>query len=707
MNKVLIAGGAGFLGSTLVKSLLKNDYQVVVLDNLRFGNHTLTKFSNHENFEFQYGDISKESDIEKSIQGCDYVVALAAIVGDKACSLDPSLTHKINFEGTELLITKSIEHNVERFVFASSCSVYGSNAGKNVTENGSLNPLSLYAESQVATEEYLLQNEDKLDFTILRLSTLYGLSERRRYDLVINHFAGKAANGEQIRIIGGEQWRPFLNVEDAATAFLKVIQAKSSDVAGQIFNVGANEMNFQIKEIGQIMKKSVPQCDLVLMKEQTDCRSYHVNFDKIKKVLDFMPKHNLESEIFDMVEDVRTNKIDTHSGEYHNSIAWEQIIKEPYIPYAVPDVSEEEKEEILNTIDSGWLSSGPKVKKFEDALVEYFGKDDLHCITISSCTAALHLQLLANGIGPGDEVITTVNTFCATVIAIIQCGATPVLVDIDASTYNLDLNQVKDKITSKTKAVIPVYYAGNPCNHHQLSEVCAKNGILILADAAHAFGGTFDGQKIGTYEDAASFSFYATKNLTTGEGGLITTKDGKVADKIRKMKSFGRMTYEDKPSYLYEIVEEGYKYNFTDIQASFGLHQLKKIDKFNTYRNKIANYYNEAFKDCPFVTLPPTVEFGQSTNHLYPLQIHFNDLPLNRLDFISALSASKIGLSVNYVPIHHHPYFQQKLNVVAEDFENCNAFFEQEISLPIYTKLKEKDLERISKTILDIVTMWN
>ena len=707
MKKVLIAGGAGFLGTTLVNTLLTNNHKVVVLDTLRFGAKALSKFNNHKNFTFQYGDITNENDVEKAIGSCDYVIALAAIVGDMACNADPKLTGKINTEGNQILINKSIEHNIERFIFASSCSVYGQSSQMNLTETMKLNPISLYAESQVSTEESLMKLKDKLDLTILRLSTLYGLSERRRFDLVLNFFASKITAEQEIEIIGGKQWRPFLHVKDAARAFHKVLDADSKDVVGQTFNVGGNDCNHQLIEIGQMIGEKIPAANIKLTDAKSDSRSYHVNFDKIEKAINFKPEIDIIDGIVEMMEDIQNNDIDITDINCHNGKSWQNFINNSYIPFAVPDVSIEEKNEILNTIDSGWLSSGPKVVKFEEALHNYFDTEDLHCITVSSCTAALHLQLLANDIGPGDEVITCVNTFSSTVIAILQCGATPVLVDIDSDNCNLDLNEVKDKISSKTKAVIPIYYAGNPCNHYQLKEICEKNGILILADAAHAFGGTFDGMKIGTYEDAASFSFYATKNLTTGEGGLITTRNKKLADRIRKMRSFGRSSIEGKPSYLYTISEEGYKYNFTDLQASFGLHQLKKIDSFNTYRAEIVNYYNEAFKDSPFLVTPNSSELGKSTHHLYPLQIQFDKLPIDRLEFIKIMSQKKIGLSVHYVPIHHHSYFQQKLKITEKDFYHCNEFRKQEVSIPIYTKLDKDDLNRISQSVIDTIDFYS
>ncbi len=705
MNQVLIAGGAGFLGSTIVNTLLQSNYKINVLDSLKFGAKSLSKFKDHENFTFYFGDITNKDDVERAIQNCQYVIALAAIVGDPACRVNPDLTHKINFQGSENLINASIKHKVKRFLFASSCSVYGQNPDLDLKEEAKLNPISLYAESQVATENALIKVKDELNFTILRLSTLYGLSPRRRFDLVINNFAGKLANGEQIEIIGGQQWRPFLHIKDAAKAFQNVIEADEEMVNGQIFNIGANENNFQMSEIGEIIRANIPNAKLKTLAERSDARSYHVNFDKAKTTLGFKPKNNIHTAIKEMVEDIQKNQIDTQNYLHHNGKAWSYFQEEKYIPFAVPEISQIEKQEILKTIDSGWLSAGPKVAKFENALFDYFGKDDLHCISVSSCTAALHLQLLANNIGPGDEVITSVNTFAATVITILQCGAKPVLVDINPEDLNLDIDQVKEKITPKTKAIVPVYYAGNPCDHYKLKKICQKNGILILADAAHAFGGCFDGQKIGTYEDSAAFSFYATKNLTTGEGGLITTSNQKLAERLKKMRSFGRQTFNDKPNYLYEITEEGYKYNFTDIQASFGIHQLKKIDAFNQYRSEIVAFYNENFKDCPYLTLPRTNKLAKSTNHLYPLQVHFNKLSLSKLEFIKAIAQKKIGLSVHYVPIHHHSYFQRKLGIKANDFKQCNFFYDQEISLPVYTKLKIEDLKRITNAVIETIAI--
>lgn len=378
-----------------------------------------------------------------------------------------------------------------------------------------------------------------------------------------------------------------------------------------------------------------------------------------------------------------------------------------FIPFAVPEVGEEEKNEILKAIDSGWLSTGPRTFLFEEKVKEYFGDPELEVIPISSCTAGLHLQLLAAGVGPGDEVITTPLTFCATINTILYAGAKPVLVDIDPVTFSIDLNKIESLITPRTKAVVPVYYAGQAIDHDSLKAITDKYGIFILADAAHAMGAKYKEKFCGTYEDAASFSFYATKNFTTGEGGLVTTHNKEWGAKIRRLMSNGInkdawMRYSENGSWYYEVNMLGFKYNFTDIQAAFGLHQIRKIDQFNETRRLLASVYDSILAENPAVKTPGEIENVYHIKHLYPIIVDNSKLRIKRDQFIKELKKRNIGCSVHYVPINYHPYYQESLGCKPGDFPVSDSCYEGLISLPIYTKLTREKIGKIAEVINEV-----
>jgi dTDP-4-amino-4,6-dideoxygalactose transaminase len=320
----------------------------------------------------------------------------------------------------------------------------------------------------------------------------------------------------------------------------------------------------------------------------------------------------------------------------------------------------------------------------------------------------LHLQLLAAGIGPGDEIITTPLTFCATVNTILYTGATPVLVDIDPGTFNLDIDLLETAINERTKAIVPVYYAGQAVDHRRLKSISDKYGLLILADAAHAIGAKYDDKFCGTYEDSAAFSFYATKNMPIGEGGIVTTHDQEMADKIKYLLMHGMnrdawKRFSEAGSWYYEIVDLGYKYNFTDLQAAIGLHQLKKLDQFNNVRRKYGEIYDEAFKFLPGIRLHGLDPRAYYNRHMYPIVVDQDIIQLTRNQFIERLKEFKIGTSVHYIPIHHHPYYQKKMGLSPKDFPVTNNIYKGLLSLPIYPKMTSDDIGKVISKVTQIV----
>jgi dTDP-4-amino-4,6-dideoxygalactose transaminase/nucleoside-diphosphate-sugar epimerase len=709
-QKILVTGGAGYIGSFVVNNLLDKGHEVVVLDSLIYGDEGLQSFIHRKGVRFIKGDVSDPAAVEASLQGIDKVIALAAIVGDPACSVNEEMTWKINYESVKLLTDLSIKKGVSRIVFASSCSTYGSNEKtKYLTEGSELNPVSLYAKTRILSEEYLLEKKHLISPVILRLSTVFGLSPRMRFDLAINIMTAKAVTDQSIEVFGGKQWRPFVHVWDVANAFVTAMEAPDQYVKGEIFNVGSTDSNYQIDDVAKIIAEEVPGTQITDHPTMVDPRNYNVIFDKIHKKLNFKTLYSVRDGVREIAEFMREENPDISEKKYSNYAVWKELGKvEKFVPYAAPDIGSEEKEEVLRTIDSGWLSTGPKTRLFEEKVKEYFEDDHLEVIAVSSCTAGMHLQLLAAGIGPGDEVITSPLTFCSTINAILYTGARPVLVDIDPFTFNIDIEAIEEKITPRTKAIMPVYYAGQAVDHHRLHQLAKQYRLYILADAAHAMGAKYDGKYCGTYEDSAAFSFYATKNMTTGEGGLITTHNQEWAAKIRRLLLHGMnkdawKRYSQAGSWYYEVTDLGYKYNFTDMQAALGIHQLAKIDHFNQIRRRYGDLYDQAFKDVPGIRLHGLDPKAYYTRHLYPIVIDESSAGINRQELIDKLREAKIGTSVHYIPIHYHPLYQERLGVQPGDYPTTEQVFQGLVSLPLYTKMQTQDVQRVVKRIKEVI----
>jgi len=709
-SKILVTGGAGYIGTHVVHILLEKGYQVNVLDDLWYGDSGLRTFLGNPKVNFIRGDLLDRDKVLQGLEGVSSVIALGAIVGDPACSLDENLTRQVNVDSVELLIESAREKEVRRFVFASSCSLYGSSSGiVQLTEKSPLSPVSLYAKTRIECENYLLQQKDHLCPVILRLSTVYGLSPRRRFDLALNNMTARAVVDKKITVHGGDQWRPFVHAHDAARAFVMAMEADKKKVAGEIFNVGDNESNFQIGHIARIIAEEIPGTKVDHNPTIIDLRNYNVLFDKIRERLGFICSYSIRAGIHEMARDVLENKIIFSDPIYHNySTVKERLEKSRFIPFCLADVGDNEKNELLQAVDSGWLTTGPRTKLFEEKVKEYFADQDLHCIAVSSGTAALHLQLLAAGIGPGDEVITTPMTFCATVNTILYVGARPVLVDIEPDTYTIDLELIEKKITPKTRAIVPVYYGGHGVDMVRLREIADRHGLLILADAAHAMGARFNGKLLGTMEDAAAFSFYVTKNMTTGEGGLLMTRSGEMAEKVRRLQMHGMnrdawKRFSSAGNWYYEITDLGFKYNFTDIQAAFGIHQLAKIDHFNHVRRQYAARYDEAFAGVGEVSFMKEKPGFIHTRHLYPIILDKDRLKIERAEFIERLKKDGIGTSVHYIPIHFHPYYQSVLPYRPGAFPVCESKCNGLISLPIYPRMTWNEIDRVIDSVRKII----
>jgi dTDP-4-amino-4,6-dideoxygalactose transaminase len=373
----------------------------------------------------------------------------------------------------------------------------------------------------------------------------------------------------------------------------------------------------------------------------------------------------------------------------------------PFLPFALPDIGEEEIAEVVDTLRSGWVTTGPKTKRFEEDFTIFLGDPSLHSMAVNSATAGLHLALEALGIGPGDEVITTTHTFTATAEVVRYLGADVVLVDIDPATLCIDVKAVEAAITPRTKAVMPVHYAGLAADMPALLAVAKKHGLKVVEDAAHALPTTCGGKLVGTLgSDVTVFSFYANKTITTGEGGMVVTRNEELAKRIKTMRlhgmsrdAFDRFTA-TVPSWYYEIVAPGFKYNLTDIASALGLQQLKRLGAFQKRREQIAEQFNAAFAGLPVITPPLAAPGDMHAWHLYVLRLG-DGAPVQRDTLIERLFAAGIGCSVHYIPLHLQPYWRDRYGLTPSAFPHSQKAYERMLSLPLYTRMTDADVSRV------------
>ncbi|WP_448377447.1 DegT/DnrJ/EryC1/StrS family aminotransferase [Fervidobacterium sp.] len=384
------------------------------------------------------------------------------------------------------------------------------------------------------------------------------------------------------------------------------------------------------------------------------------------------------------------------------------MARESFLPFSPPCLGEEEIKEVIDTLRSHWITTGPKAKLFETEFAAYLGAPS--ALALNSCTAALHTALVVSGIGPGDEVITTTMTFASSVNVIEHVGARPVLVDVEPDTLNIDPKQVERAITPRTKAILVVHYAGHPVDLDLIQQIAESKNLLVLEDAAHALPAKYKGRYIGSGSNPVAFSFYATKNLTTGEGGMLTGASDFI-ERARVVSLHGMTRdawrrYDKGGSWYYEVVYPGFKYNMTDIQAAIGLWQLRKLDFFQKRRRQVVQRYNEAFRGIDALEVP--VERGgvEHAWHLYVLRLRREVLRINRDQFIDELKKRNIGTSVHFIPIHLHPYYRNKYGYRPEDFPVAWENYQRILSLPLNPCLSDRDVSDVVEAVLDVVRSY-
>ena len=379
-----------------------------------------------------------------------------------------------------------------------------------------------------------------------------------------------------------------------------------------------------------------------------------------------------------------------------------------FLTFGAPDIQQAEIDEVVDSLRRGWPGTGPKVTRFEKDFAAYKGVPPERVVAVNSCTAALHLSLLAARVRPGDEVITTAMTFCATVNAILHAGATPVLADVDPVTQNIDLADVARRITPRTRVLLPVHFAGRPCDMPALMALAEQHGLLVIEDCAHALESEIDGRGAGTWGDFACFSFYATKNVTTGEGGMVMARRPTDAARIRSLslhgmsvdawQRFGAGGYRH-----YQVVECGFKYNMMDVQAAIGIHQLARVGESWLRRRTLWDGYQQALAGLPLSLPPEPSEQSRHAYHLYTVQVRPLEAALGRDGLLDAMTARGIGVGVHYLSIAEHPYYQQRLGWVPEQWPCAMKLGRQTLSLPLMPQLTSQDQARVVSALTDVL----
>ena len=707
---VLITGGAGYIGSVLTRELLDRGHQVRIFDRFCYGDHGVADLAG--TCEVVKGDVRRLQETPNLFDGIDAIVHLAGLANDPSCDLNPDMAHDVNVASTEELATVAVRAGIKRFVHVSSCSVYGKGVFALLDEKSPTNAVSVYGRTKLEAEEAVLKHAGK-KFTpvIARAATLYGASPRMRFDIAVNQMVATALRQKVVNVFGGgNQWRPFMHVADGARALAMLLEAPDEIVSGEIFNVGTNDGNHRIRDLAERIAARYVDADLDVARDDDDQRTFRVQFDKFADAFNFKAEHTLESgcaEIDVLLEDPA---LDPFSETFFNVRTMKRLLATPvgeggeptaprFIGLYKPTLDKREEEAVVKVLQSGWLVGGSILKSFEEAFANEVNAN--HVIGTVSCTAALHLCLAHVGVEPGDEVITSPITWASTANTMAHMGAKPVFADIEPDTLNLNPKNVEAAITDRTKAIMPVHLAGQPCDLEAIHAIAKKRNIPIIEDAAHALGAEYKGTPIGSYSDYTCFSFYAIKNITTIEGGVVTVRDKDAAEHIRLLAANGMSaTAWDRYSRSAAaappvVVEPGYKYLMGNVNAAMGIEQLKKFPDLKESRQRLARMYRAVLEDIDEIELPRLVDDVVHGWHLLVVKLKLDMLRLNRDEIAAELRKENIGTGVHFFGLHLHPYYAESLGLKPEDLPHATAASESIMSLPFYPLMSDSEVRLV------------
>lgn len=721
--RILVTGGGGYLGNWVTTTALEAGHTVRVFDRFCFLPDNMSPedlFDADAGLELVQGDIRRLQESEGLFRDIDAVIHLAGLSSDPTCVLDEDMTYDVNVESTRELAKHAIQAGVKRFVFASTCAVYGQGVFQILDEESPANPVSVFSRSKLDAEQALLSMASpNFEPVIARLGTLFGCSRRMRFDLAINQMTATAVRQKRIAVRGGgNQWRPFIHVRDAANALLTFADALPSAVAGEIFNVGTDAQNIRVIDLARKVAEQVGEVQVEVAKDDDDLRNYHVSFAKIASRLKFTCSYDVNTGIAEVQKLLAATPINPFSEAYFNVDRMKRLRALPvdeggepvatrFIPLSRPGIGEEEERAVIEVLRSGWLTSGPQIKTFETMFAETVSAP--HAIGVSSCTAALHLCLVNYGVGPGDEVITSPITWASTGNTILNMGAVVRFVDVEPHTLNMNPDLLEAAITPRTKVIMPVHIAGHPCNMDAICAIAEKHRIPVIEDAAHAFGASYKGSPIGS-NGLACFSFYAIKNITTMEGGMITAPETETAAQLRLLAANG-MTATAWDRYgrsalsaPAEVVVPGYKYALGNVNAAMGIVQLKKFRAFKAARTRIANMYRAVLSEIEEIELPQVSKDVEHAWHLFIIRLNLDKIRRTRNEIAHELRRENIGTGVHFYGLHLHRYYREHLGMQPEHYPVATQASNDILSLPLHPQLNDKHVNEVVSALKKVLS---
>jgi len=663
--------------------------------------------------ELVTGDIRRLQESPDLLDGIEAIVHLASLSNDPSCDLDEDMAYDVNTESTRELARLAVERGVRRFVFSSSCAVYGRGVFELLDEESPANPVSTFGKSKLAAEQAVLRMASpEFEPVVARMATLFGWSRRMRFDLAVNQMVATALRKRHISVRGGGgQWRPFVHVRDAADATALLAEGPAHLLAGEIFNVGSDLHNVRIRDLADRVARHIPGTSIETLKDDDDQRNYRVQFGKVRRRFNFVCQWSIDEGIEEVRHGLESNPGLAPFDEQHFNVAkMKTLLSAPvdeggepvaarFIPLSRPSIGAEEEEAVLDALRSGWLTSGPQVGTFERLFAETVHSPN--AIGVVSCTAALHLSLVQLGVGPGDEVITPPITWASTGNTVLNMGARVRFVDIEPDTLNLNPELLEAAVTERTKAIIPVHMAGHPCDMDRINAIARRRGIPVIEDAAHALGASYKGVPVGASGAHTCFSFYAIKNITTMEGGMITLANPEAAARLRLLAANGmtaiawdRYGRSAVPTPA-QVVTPGYKYALGNVAAAMGVAQLKKFALFKAARTRLAGMYRAVLSGMDEITLPVEREGVEHAWHLFIVRLNLNRLNRTRDEIAHDLRRENIGTGVHFYGLHLHPYYRETLGIRAEDYPEATSASEDILSLPLHPQITDKNLHEV------------
>jgi dTDP-4-amino-4,6-dideoxygalactose transaminase/nucleoside-diphosphate-sugar epimerase len=718
--RILVTGGAGYVGCHLVPLLLDEGHAVRLFDRFSFGEEPLAAFANRPCLEIIRGDIRRFQEAPELLEGVDAVIHLAALANDPSCALDEDLAEDINVESMRELANLALQHGARRFVLASSCAVYGHGVVGPLDELTPPAPVSPLGHTKLRAEQALLPlRNDRFEPVVARLATLYGVSPRMRFDNAVNQMTATALRDRVITVHGGgDQMRPFLHVRDAARAFALLVAAPADAVAGEVFNAADPAGNYRIADLAGHVAAAFPGTEVAFARDDADLRSFETSCDKLRDRIGFAPEHTVDEGIAEAAAFLRDTGADYTEARFFNVKTLGQLIATPvsgggepmaprFVPLYRPTLGPEEEQAVVQTLRSGWLTSAARVPAFEKLLAEAVGAP--HAVAVTSCTAAFHLALARAGVGPGDEVVMTPLTWASMANTVVHLGARPVFADVLPDTLNMDPAAAAAAVTERTKAIVPVHLGGQPCDLDPLVDLAREKGLLLVEDAAHAFGASYKGRTIGSITPFTCFSFYAIKNITTIEGGAVTawTPEDAAALQTLAHHGLGRTAWDrygrSSAARADEVVAPGYKYKLPDVNAAIGIEQLRKSPRLQATRARIARLYEAALAGIDEITLPRVRDDVVHAWHLFIIRLRLDRLRLTRDELREELRRENIGTGLHFYGLHLHQYYREAQGWTPESCPNATAASLDMISLPLFPLMEDKHVRQVADALKKVL----